>query len=52
MIVTPGVPQIQTVSPQQHTAQPQPQLQTQVITAEEELACHLIGNKCEQEQLY
>jgi len=39
MIVTSTIPQIQSVSPQQQAPQMQPQLQTQVSTAEEELAC-------------
>jgi hypothetical protein len=41
MMVTSAVPQIQTVSPQQQPSQTTPQLQTQVITAEEEMACCL-----------
>lgn len=39
MIVTSALPQIQSVSPQQQAPQVQPQLQTQVSTAEEELTC-------------
>jgi len=39
MIVTSTIPQIQSVSPQQQAPQMQPQLQAQVSTAEEELAC-------------
>jgi hypothetical protein len=45
MIVTSAIPQIQSVSPQQQQQQPpqvQPQLQTQVITAEDELGCCLL----------
>ena len=38
MIVTSTIPQIQSVSPQQQAPQMQPQLRTQVSTAEEELA--------------
>jgi hypothetical protein len=47
MIVTSAIPQIQSVSPQQQAPQVQPQLQTQVSTAEEDLTlfipmCYLI----------
>jgi len=48
MIVTSAVPQIQTVSPQQQPSQTVPQLQTQVIAAEEEEACwSVLGRKVE-----